>query len=221
MLVALVALFVALGGPAQASRLARATVLAKGSVTSRQVRDHSLEVRDLRKGAVRTLERTPNGSITEAKIRNGSITPGKLARSSVDSTAIADRSVASGDIALGAVGSLEVRDGSLTGTDVADGSLDAREIARYWGHFTAPMPAILAHTCWEGDPVGLAPERNKADISGDALTVTPVPGWPADLTLMARPSTTPSRFTLQACNQTGSPIPAASRTFNYLVINVP
>src|SRR5690349_19447233 len=111
MIVALLALFVALGGPAQAKRML---------LGSKQVRNHSLQVHDLSKKAVRSLHRTPNGSITESKIRNGAITPGKLARGAVGSHAIADRSVAQGDIALGAVGGLEVADGSLGGADVAD-----------------------------------------------------------------------------------------------------
>jgi hypothetical protein len=221
MIVALLALFVALGGPAQAKRLL---------LGSKQIRNHSLEVRDLRKSAVRSLRRTPNGTITEAKIRNGAITPGKLARGSVGTHAIADRSVARGDIALGAVGGLEVADGALSGADVADGSLDARDIGRFWGHFTAPVGAMNPGDCWRGDPVGLAPERSRADIARDVILVTPSTGWPdpsdhQGLTFAARASTTPGRFTLMICNETDARVPASgasfSVTFNYVVIDVP
>lgn len=225
MLVALLALFVALGGPAQAKRFL---------IGSHQVRDHSLRLRDLSKGTVRSLRRTPNGSITESKIRNGAITPGKLARGAVGSTAIADRSVRRGDIGLAAVGGLEVADGSLTGADVADGTLDARDVSRFWGHFTVTLGSrpgtsaqpIPKRGCWRGDPVGLAPERSHADIAGDVILVTPGAGWPtvappAGLTFYARASTTPSRFTLTVCNESDTPVDPVPVTFNYVILGVP
>jgi hypothetical protein len=235
MIVALVALFVALGGPAQAKRLISGKDLKKGSVTSREIRDHSLKTRDLRKSAVRSLRRTPDDSVTEDKIRNGAVTPGKLARGAVGSPAIADRSVGSGDIAHGAVGGFEVADGSITGADIADGTLDARDIARFRGHFTVRLGlqadgssrAIPARGCWRGDPVGLAPERSGADIRGDVILVTPSAGWPnlnppAGLTFLARASTTPGRFTLSVCNEGSSAaLPPVDVTFNYVVLDVP
>jgi hypothetical protein len=215
MLVALLALFAALGGPAQAKRLL---------VGSGDVRNHSLQVRDLSRKAVRSLRKTPNGSVNEAKLRNGAVTPGKLARGAVGSAAIADRSVGGGDVAQGAVGSFEVADGSLTGADVADGTLDARDIGRFWGHFTIHVGPVVGGQCWRGDPVGLAPERSHASITGDMVLVTPGPNWPdaptAGLTLTAHPSTTPGRFTLVACNPT-STLVNGDFTFNYVVIDVP
>lgn len=223
MIVALIALFVALGGPAQAERAVDrvATRLGHGSVTSAQVKDHSLQVADLSHKAVRKLERTPRGSVTESRLRNGAVTPGKLAKGSVRSTAIADRAVQGGDIALGAVGSLEVADNSLTGADVADGGLDARDIGRFWGHFSITVGPVLAGKCWQGDPVGLAPERSGADISSDLIKVTPGAAWPGSLTFASRVSTTSSRFTILACNPTTATVAAVLVPFNYIIINVP
>jgi hypothetical protein len=224
LLIALLALFVALGGPAQAARVAGK--LARGSVTDRQVKDHSLQTADLSRKAVRRLRQTPHGSVGARQLRNGAVTPGKLARGAVRSTAIADRAVQGGDVALGAVGGLEVADGSLTGADVADGGLDARDIGRFWGRFTVALPVVARGACWQGDPVGLAPERSSYDISGDVIQVTPRAGWPdvappGGLTFSARASTTRSRFTLGICNLSQAPVGPASLSFNYLVVDVP
>jgi hypothetical protein len=223
MLVALLALFVALGGPAQAAHVVDgvAAKLKRGSVTSKQVKDRSLAVSDLSRKAVRKLQRTPRGSVTESRLHNGAVTPGKLARGAVRSTAIADRAVQGGDIGLGAVGGLEVADNSLTGADVADGGLNARDIGRFWGRFSITIPAVPKYQCWQGDPVGLAPERSGADISGDVIKVTPGAAWPSALTFAARVSTTGSRFTILACNPTSVAVAAVAVPFNYVIIDVP
>jgi hypothetical protein len=228
MLVALLALFVALGGPAQAARAVHdaAAKLKRGSVTSKQVKDHSLQAGDLSRKAVRKLQSTPKGSITETRLHKGAVTPGKLATAAVGSAAIADRAVRGGDIALGAVAGLEVADGSLTGADIADGGLDARDIGRFWGRFTIAVPLITPRSCWQGDPVGLAPERSGFDISGDVIQVTPSAGWPdtsppGSLTFAVRASTTRSRFTVMLCNVSDTPVAAANVAFNYVIVDVP
>ena len=146
--VALLALFVALGGPAEAQRL-----LGKGSVTSRAVKDRSLKVQDLSRKTVRELRATPNSSITEAKLANGSVTPGKLAPASVGTAAIADNSVAGADIANGSLTALP--------TSAASGALPDRRPGRGAGH-------VLV-----GRADRARPELAGADISQDIVLVTP------------------------------------------------
>src|SRR5688572_13456891 len=109
-MVALLALFVALGGPAEAQRL-----LGKGDVDSRVVQDRSIKTRDLSRRTVRELRSTPNGSVTEAKIANGAVTPGKLA--------------------AGAVTTPSIGENAITGGQVANGSLSAADLGRFWGRF--------------------------------------------------------------------------------------
>jgi hypothetical protein len=195
--VALLALFVALGGPAEAQRL-----LGKGSVTSRAVKDRSLKLHDLHRRAVRRLQATPNNSITEAKLVNGSVTPGKLAPSAVAAAAIAD--------------------GSVGGADIANGSLTALDLGRFWGRFRIDVPAVTAGSCWSGEPTGLAPELAGADISQDVLLVTPDSRWPEDrLSFTVRNSANPMRFVLAGCNRTMTDVPAFEVAFRYVVIDLP
>jgi len=195
--VALLALFVALGGPAEAQRL-----LGKGSVTSAAVKDRSLKLRDLNRKTVRQLQATRNNSITEAKLANRSVTAGKLAP--------------------GAVGTAAIADGSVVGADIGNGSLTAAQLSRFWGRFRIEVPEIPPGTCWSGEPAGLTPELAGADISQDVVLVTPDSRWPEDrLSFTVRNSANPTRFVLAGCNRTGMQVPGFEVGFRYVIIDLP
>ena len=220
MLVALLALFVALGGPAQARRLINGADIAKGTVRSTQIKDHTIGVRDISKVAVRDLRSTPNGSITAAKLGGAAVTAGKIAAGAVTGVTLAD----------GAVGTTKLADGSVNGAKIADGSLTTNDIARFSGRFKIAAPyltSIPAHSCWNGEPQTLAPEVAGADISQDAVLVTPLgPNYDEkSLSLTARTSGSaqPSRFVLSICNVTDVAVtpPPAGISFSYVVFDIP
>jgi hypothetical protein len=197
--VALLALFVALGGPAEAERL-----LGKGSVTSREIRNRSIKLNDLHRKAVRRLQSTRNNSITAAKLANGSVTQGKLARGAVGTAAIADR--------------------SIVGTDLANGSLTAQQLGRFWGRFQIRIPEPIGpDECWSGEPAGLAPELARVDISEDLVLVTPDERWPEDrLAFTVRNSANPMRFVLAGCNRSeAATVQPFDVGFRYLIIDLP
>ncbi|HET8758098.1 MAG TPA: hypothetical protein VFM58_18905 [Solirubrobacteraceae bacterium] len=211
MLIALLALFVALGGPAQAARVVK-------RVTSASVKDHSLKTRDLSRKTVRQLKTPRNNSVTEAKIAAGAVTDAKVATQAIDTRAVRDRSLRGIDLGVGSVGAGEVADGSLT----------ARELGRFYGRFQLkdPIPALHEGECWSGVPSGLAAEQAAADISQDLVIVTPDATWPQNqLTLTVKTESTtvkPGRFVLAACNVGSGGMTAAFRpSFRYLVVDVP
>jgi hypothetical protein len=221
MVIALLALFVALDGPAQAQRLINGKLLRKGTVTSRAVKDRSLQVKDIKRKSVRKLKATANGSITEAKLANSSVTPGKLAPGAVGTAAIADRGIGGADLAPASVGGLQVADASLGGADIADGSLDARDIGRYWGRFRMRFDQIGPGQCWSGVPGGLAPEVAGADISQELVMATPTAEWPEALAFTVRNDGRSDRFVLTGCNKTLGTVPAFEAGFRYVVIDLP
>jgi hypothetical protein len=236
MIVALLALFVALGGPAQAAHLVNGKLLKRGSVSGKAIKDHSVGIKDLTKASVRKLQTTPTGSVTEAKIANGAITPGKLSPGAIGSAAIAAGGVSAGNLATGAVGSAQVADNSLTGSDIADGGLSANDIGRFWGQFSVVLGQDSSNPpkdlpigpgeCWSAEPVGLAAERAHANINKDVVLVTPGAQWPDELkkglSFTVHQSGNVSRFVLVACNPTPGIIPPGIRvSFNYVIIDVP
>jgi len=215
--VAFLALFVALGGPAQAARFIDGKLLRKGSVSSAAIKDRSLKVRDLGRPAVRSLQQTPNNSVTEAKLANRSVTAAKLASGAVTSTALADHSVAAVDLGADAVRS----------ETVADGALRAADFSRFHGRFRSMIGPIPFGQCWSGEPAGLAPELAGADISNDLVLVSPDENWvERRVTFSVRSSSNHSRFVLAACN-VGIPLGGSSGpmdqreiSFSYIVIDV-
>jgi hypothetical protein len=220
--VALLALFVAVGGPAEAARM----------IGSKDVKNRSLETRDLSKKAVKKLRATPlrsvgerqlrDGAVASAKLRDGAVTPVKIAPAAVGSAQLAVDAVGTRELRAGAAGSVQIADGAVTGAKVADGSLDARDVARYSGRFRVTVPAVAPRECWSGEPVGLGPEQAGADISGDLVLVTPDASWPErTLAFTVRASANRSRFVLAGCNATAAASAEVEAGFRYAVIDLP
>ena len=222
LVVALLALFVAVGGPAEAARL----------IGSKDVANRSLKTEDLSRKAVRTLQATPrrsvgarqlrNGAVATAKLRDRAVTPVKIAPAAVGSDQLAPGAVGSRELRPGGVGSAQIADGAVTGAKLADGSLDARDVARFSGRFRVTVPAVGDHDCWSGEPVGLAPEQAGADISGDLVLVTPDSSWPErSLAFTVRGSANRSRFVLAGCNAKQTASTEVEVGFRYVVIDLP
>jgi hypothetical protein len=222
MLVALLALFVALGGPAQAKHLINGKDIRRGTVASAQVKDRTIAVRDLAPATVRALLGTPDGSIAASKLAPGA----------VGGPAIADGAVAAADIADGAIGAGKLADNAVTGAKVADGTLTATDIARFSGAFRIladDLGTIKAHACWSREPRGLAPEIAGADISQDLLLVVPRASFNAQAFSFNYKTSAPnpndpsavSRFVLTLCNRTDADETPPSIGFSYIVFDLP
>jgi hypothetical protein len=215
LLIALLALFVALGGPAQARKLINGADIRKGTVRGAQIRDRSLTERDLSSATIRRLQTTPDGSITASKL------------APITGAVIADGTVGAADIADGAIGAGKLADGSVTGAKIADGTLSTTDIARFSGAFritAEDLGTIAPHTCWARSPRGLAPEVAGADISQDALLVHPRATFNENvLSFSYRTSgpESPSRFVLSLCNVTDTPYTPPSIGFSYVVFDLP
>ena len=222
LVVALLALFVAVGGPAEAARL----------IGSKQVKNHSLKTEDLSRKAVKTLQRTPPRSVGERALADAGVTTPKLRDSSVIGVKVAPAAIGASQLAPGAVGGRELRagaagpaqiaDGAVGGPKVADGSLDARDVARFSGRFRVTVPPVPPRTCWSAEPKDLAPEQAGADIAGDLVLATPDSAWPErQLAFTLRGSASRSRFVLAACNLTDTTTDEFQVGFRYVVIDLP
>lgn len=159
LVLAAVALFVALGGPAQARKLLDGGDIRRGTVTSKQVADRGLKTRDLSRNTVRKLRTPPFGSVGGRQIKDSSIGAADLLTGAVTAPALAPDSVVSNsvvdgslrgmdlgggtiesthigngqvrkpDIGTGAVGASEIQPGAVAGSEVLDGSLAVADLA--------------------------------------------------------------------------------------------
>ena len=220
--VAVLALFVALGGPAAAARL----------IGTKEVKNRSLRTEDLSRKAVETLRKTPrrsvgeralaDGGVTTPKLRDGAVTAVKVAPASIGASQLAPAAVGGRELRAGAAGPAQIADGAVSGAKIADGSLDARDVARFSGRFRVTLPAVAPQDCWSGEPVGLAAEQAGADISGDLVVATPDSAWPErQLAFTVRSSGNRSRFVLAGCNATKTTTSAVEVGFRYLVVDLP
>lgn len=231
MLVALVALFVALGGPAHAARLIDGARIERGTVASKQLKDRSIKPRDLHSAAVRMLLSTPDDSISARKLGENSVTTRALAPNSVltgtvgdnslTATDLASNSVADEEVAEDAIGPSEIRSNgvgaseiaidSVDGGEIVDGGLSIRDVAREVGTF--PLPVSVAGNACETVPVN----ANGIGVRGDFVVISPTTAWPAALVYTLNGTGSETQFKVQVCNRGSSGV-AATYTFNYAVL---
>lgn len=189
MVVALIALFIALGGPAQAKRALNGKLLAKSSVTSRAIKNGTIAKADLSKRAVRSLTATPVNSVRSAQIVDGQVLAPDLAAGSVTAAALAPGSVTASKLAPDSVGSGSVANGSLQTTDIGSfaGAITVREGFSFaTGSFCKSVEADAA-------PTGGAPK-----IADDIVVVTPPAGWPDQVVVVGKPAPN-NRVRIVAC----------------------
>jgi hypothetical protein len=230
--IALIALFVALGGPAQAAKLINGGNIKRGTVTSKQVKDRSLQPRDLARGTVRSLKATPQRSIVDASLADNAVTTRALAPGSVLTGTVGDGSLTAADLGTNSVGTDEVEDNAIGQTEirnngvgaseiadqsidtgeVIDGGLSAADVARWTGSFSWTLPALQAGKCTV-TPVQVA----GVQMAGDFVVISPAAAWPRDLVYTANGTGAEAEFKVQACNAGTQTVAGATHAFNYAI----
>jgi hypothetical protein len=219
MVVALIALFIALGGPAEAKKqLMNGGLIRKGTVTGRAIKDGSVAKVDLTKGAVRSLTATPARSVGSAQIVDGQVLAPDLGAASVGP----------GQLAAGAVTASKLAADSVGGGSVANGSLQTTDIGSFAGAVQVDfLPFTTGQQCQatrdpiNGPPVA-APTGGQPNIADDVVVVSPPAGWPDNVVVTAKPAPD-NRIVIVACLvDDGPPPPDQGPTvFRYVTFDSP
>jgi hypothetical protein len=238
--IAIAALFVALGGPAQAAKLIDGGDIRKGTVASKQVKDRSLKARDLSRRAVRTLKATPArsvtgealadravttrtiapGSVLTGSVGDDTLTAADLAPNSAGPDEVADNAVGQTEIRNNGVGPSEIADQSVDTGEVIDGGLTVRDVARFSGSLLVNFSGLTGGACQPASVTDTPMDRANADISSDLIVVSPSKDWPTQLVYGVAGSAVADQFVIYACNPSRSTavVDPPSVSFRYAVL---
>jgi len=197
---ALIALFVALDGPAAAQRAAKqisGSRLRDNTVTGAKVKNGSVQRQDLSARARNSLKVPGNRTVTEPK----------LAPNAITSAAVAAR----------AIGTDELADGSVETRQVADGTLTARDVGSFSGQATLDFPSLAPDQC-----VSLRHELPAgANVADDVVAVTPPSNWLENVPVTEVLGPEDRAFTVTACNVTNAPTPDPGPVnFRFVIFNL-
>jgi hypothetical protein len=181
MVVALIALFVALGGPAQARKLLDGNLLRTGSVTGRAIKDHSVGKVDLTTAAVKSLTATPARSVGSSQLRDGQVLAPDLGIGAVGASQLAPGAVSASKLAPNSVGGSSVANGSLQTTDIGSFAGSLRPVPDFV--FTRSEPCQVRQG--GAIPAGSQPNPN---IGDDVVAVTPPADWPDTVVVTGKPA---------------------------------
>lgn len=197
MAVALLALFVALDGPATAARIIDGKHIKRNSVTSKQIRNGSLGTSDLSRRARASLRKTPDHSIGSRHLQGRAVTGDKLADGAVDGRVIADGSITGFDLAPGLIGPGQLAPGAVTasklagsavGADaIADGTLTTADIGDFSGSVTIDFKPFGINDCQTAEVNPVPTSNGGAQINDDVILVTPQAGFSDVITVSGTP----------------------------------
>lgn len=244
MVVALLALFVALDGPATAARLVSGSSIKPNSITNKQIKNGTLGKQDLSKSALSYLRTTPSKSVGPAQLRDGAVggkaLAGKavdaskiadgavgntqLAGKSVDAGRIADRTIGPGQLADDAITPMKVAPGAIGAEAIADGSLQTPDLGDFFGTVSVDFEPFAANTC-QVSTFAPVPSNGSAStqVADDVVSVSPsTSGWPDPIVVTANPGAG-TTIRIVACRVGSDPatIDPPRTTFQYVAFDTP
>jgi hypothetical protein len=232
------ALFVALGGPAQAARTLK---LKAGSVTTTAIKNRTIRESDLQRTLVAKLLAVPSGAVGAAQVKDGAlgaadlapgavtgdrIAPGavtgdRIAAGTIAGDRIAANAIDAGRIVDGAVGAAEIPDGAIDTGEIADGRLRGADIGRFAGELTGvDFGTVTSNSCKTVASTSLTAVGGVAsqDLSDDAIIATPSAAWPENVTLLAKPAGT-NQIALSVCKIGAGDVNLGSRSFDFVSVD--
>jgi hypothetical protein len=102
--------------------------VAAAKITSADIKDHTIQAKDLKNGAVGT-QQIKNSTVQSDDIKNGTVQSGDVKDGTITSNDIKNGTVQSGDVKDGTITSNDIKDGTVASRDLAKGSVTADKIA--------------------------------------------------------------------------------------------
>lgn len=191
---------VLVGQPALADQVAK--VAAKNSVTSKSIKNGTIQTKDLDAGV--------NGSLAKAD----SALQG-IADNSINSAKVANRSLSGLDLVDSAISAPELDNDSVQGPEVDNHSLDAADVTAQSGVATLDFPSIGAGAC---ETLTIA--TGSAALDQDTLVVSPSNTWPDGVVITATSTNgLGGSMDVVACNITAGALNPVNDSFGWAVLD--
>jgi hypothetical protein len=215
---AAVALFVALGGPAKAAQLLNGKQIKPNSVTTKQIKDFSIGERDLNKSLVNRLASVGANSVNGSSVADGSLGTADLAPGSVDGSRLAAGAVGATNVADGSLGASDLGANAVETGTIRDGSLRGVDVGRFTGTLELPFSPIPVGKCGSSTSTSLTGTAASEDLHDDAIVVTPNAGFPTTAVVGAAPAGA-NQITVTICNLGAAELAAGNKKFTYVSID--
>ena len=213
-----VALFVALGGPAEATKLIDGSRIRKGSIPARAIKPHTLTGR-LIKAASIGGDRLADRSVSLSKLSPAAVTLlTATPDNAITGAKVLDRSLSGADVGDETLGRSQIAPDGVASSEIADGRQTVADIASWAGTATID-PGWLDHGKCEGieQPARVLWQRAGVTIADDAVLVAPPEGFGDQLVLSARPSGS-SAIRFVVCNLGSAGVDPPQVTVRYLSV---
>ncbi len=200
-LIAMVALFVALGGVSYAAATINGKDIKNGTIAGKKLKNKAV-----------TGGKVKNDSLTGTQVNEGTL--GK-----VPSAASADQAASATNAtnAATAANANAIADNTVSSAKVQDGSLTGHDVGRRAGTKTFDFGSIAANAC-EAFPISV--DASNADMRNDAFAVTFEQSWPTGLTFSTENSDSVGYVRLNVCNVTGGVLNPGLETFHWVAFDV-
>ncbi len=126
--IALLALFVSLGGVGYAAATIGTAQIKNGAVTSAKLRNGAVVNGKLKNGSV-TFTKIGRGAVRGDRIASEGVTARELQRGAVNGAVLADNAVGTAKLGLGAVSGPKLADGAVAGAKLADAGIATGKLA--------------------------------------------------------------------------------------------
>ncbi len=209
-LIAMVALFVSLGGISYAAATIHGSSLVNKSVAGKKLKDKAV-----------TGGKVKNDTLTGTQVKESTL--GKVSSAATADQATSAASATNAQNAVNAQSAATAANATAIGDDtvgsakVQDGSLTGHDVGRRAGSKSFDFGSIGANAC-EAFAINIDPTN--ADMRNDAFAVTFEQTWPTGLTFSTENSDSSGYVRINVCNVTNAVLDPGSETFRWVAFDV-
>lgn len=218
-LIAMVALFTALGGVSYAAATINGSSLINKSVAGKKLKDKTVTGGKVKSDSLTgtqvkesTLGKVPSAANADQAGNAATATNAQNAVNAENAT-----KATTADSATTAANATAIGNDTVSSAKVQDGSLTGHDVGRRAGTKTFDFGSVAANSC---DAFAISVDPGNADMRNDAFAVTFEQSWPTGLTFSTENSDSVGYVRINVCNVTGGVLNPGLETFHWVAFDV-